>query len=87
MKVFDLEKLLENHEKYEHDIDEWTHGILWNVVDVVTDATTVQKKRESLFVLSQVWYQLVNPWEFSGSLAFECNPPNTLGAVRRISSL
>jgi len=39
--------------KYEHDIDEWTHGILWNVVDVVTDATTKQRHRNSLFVLSQ----------------------------------
>ena len=40
--------------KYEHDIDEWTHGILWNVVDVVTDATTKQRHRNSLFVLSQL---------------------------------
>ena len=25
--------------KYETDTDEWVHGILWNVVDIVTDAS------------------------------------------------
>jgi len=39
--------------KYETDTDEWVHGILWNVVDIVTDASDHQHQRNSLFVLSQ----------------------------------
>ena len=56
--------------KYDTDTDDWTHGILWNVVDIVTDASNHQHQRNSLFAMGSTFFVM---WEcqFSTELEIE----------------